>query len=109
MPSVYLDYYVHLSNLTRYFVSMWTITFIVQPLDKRSHSPLNCASQMKSNTLWRDTDIQTHVAAVSTMLKFSPEASEIFRDMILMSMLPNLLMWMMSHLQAKEGQTQGQK
>jgi hypothetical protein len=43
------------------------------------------------------------------MLKFSPEASEIFRDMILMSMLPNLLMGMMSHLQAKEGQTQGQK
>jgi hypothetical protein len=109
MPSVYLDYYVHLSNLTRYFVSMWTITFIFQPLDKRSHSPLNCASQMKSNTLWRDTDIQTHVAAVSTMLKFSLEASEIFCDMILMSMLPNLLMGMMSHLQAKEGQTQGQK
>jgi hypothetical protein len=63
----------------------------------------------KSNTLCRDIGIQTHVAAVSTMLKFSPEASGIFRDMILKSMLPNLLIGMMFHLQAKEGQTQHQK
>jgi hypothetical protein len=50
-----------------------------------------------------------HMLELLALLKFSPKASGICCDMILMSMLPNLLMGMMSHLQAKEGQTQDQK
>ena len=90
-------------------VAMWTISCIVPPLDKRSHSLLKRASRRKSNTLCRDTGIQTDVAKHSTMLRFSPEASEIFLDMILMSMFPKLLMGMMSHLQFEEGQTPDHK
>ncbi|WVY97945.1 hypothetical protein V8G54_030096 [Vigna mungo] len=66
-------------------LAICTISCIGPPLDKMSHSLLSRSSRRKSNTLCRDTGIQTEVAALSTIPGGSPGSSTFFLVITFMS------------------------